>query len=354
MGPAEAAMTQMTAIPSASSSYFLQLDPSGQVDILDSSLMHNKPDMVDETVYEIQLDSFMMDERNVEIINLQNFQNAVTFPQEFLGDQQFAAAFDSQVQYQVDELNLNELLMNAAAAAAISAPAPTEPITETFDETVPDFTVETEVECETEPCATTNSMNLMSMPGIAEQTFQDPQTLLYSPMVTDSGNGTEQRTSTEALLSLNFKTEENLSLEAASFTETFTPAVESEQSENYSGKENNIKDDLPEESLYSKDSENTVKTNRKAIKRTRKLELPDNIMEFTEEAVIPPRLEISPTSTTQDDPIPPIVVTLEEDDVEEDGEMEGPSPLVSTYLHEGIDPDDELYISYLSRPDSSS
>lgn len=337
MGSTEVALTQLSAMPPGnSSSYFLQLDPSGQVDILESSLVLNKPDMVDETVYEIQLDPCMMDERNLEVINL---QNTVTFHPQFLDEHQFTTSLDtSEVHYQLDDFSLNQLLLNNATVIPATATT-TEVVSEQREEEiVPEFTVETEVATESDQMLS-SELNPIMPPGVSFNQDEINHTQSFSQSV--SSGVTEEA-------NLSNLTPEDHEIK----TDGVSSEVETEEKKT-GEEESGAKE---KSRVVWSEKKSRKKRSRKLIEKFVRRELPDKIMEFTEEAVIPPVVEIVPTPSTNTPPVSPPVVTIGDDEGsdEEDDFMDASLPHVSRFIYDGIDKDDELYISYLSRPSLES
>lgn len=348
MGSAETGLTQMAHIPSASSSsYFLQLDPSGQIDILESSLVLSKPDMREETVYEIQLDQYVMDDRNVgnvefiNLQNLQNFQNTVTFqPTEILAEpqQQFATTFDpQQFQFQIDDLNLQQILINSNAfQQATTVPPMVNQVVEEDLGSVPDFTVETEIvsEVEAEPL-TTAGANVGLVDNSTFSQFIIPDIQPYSGNVEANAALRDDTNLGSQLLA-----PEPLDVKVKQEPDLIEPKTQSE-----------IKQEAESMDVDSQafgESEKTVKV---------KDQPPDHIMEFAEDPVMPPLVEMYPSfQSSETDPIEPPQVTIYDSD-DEDGtgdDLNSEKNFQSKFLPSGMDPDDELYISFLSRPDSNS
>lgn len=297
--------------------------------------------MADETVYEIQLDPFMMDERNVEIINLPNLQNTGAFQQEFVEEHQFGTTFypqvnsyEPQVQFtQLDEFSLNQFLINAAGAAV---PIATELNPPVFDEsaTVPDFTVETEVAAGLE----TEQVQTIVMSGVPGQPFE--QQIVYVQGAPGSSE-IQLHQSVPSVCVTESSVESALEPNAESLHES---SMDVDQNVN----DTITKDDEDLEISLAKESSPV----RKSVKRN----LPDVVMPFTDEPVLPPIVEILPSTVESDAAGVSSVVTLNDEDgdaSEDDGSDEIPENL-QDYLHEGIDPDDELYISFLKRPSRSS
>lgn len=343
MGSTEVALTQLSAIPPGnSSSYFLQLDPSGQVDILESSLVLNKPDMVDETVYEIQMDPYMMDERNFEVINL---QNAVTFQPQFLDEHQFPASFDTttEVHYQLDDFSLNQLLLNNATVIPATATT-TEVVNEAGeDEIVPEFTVETEVATESDQIISSELNAIMPL-GVS---FNQDEINHMQSSSSESISFAPAEVSEEANFSTVTLDGQEIKVEVLS-SEAWVEEKKISEEEASSAKEKSR--------VVWSEKKNRKNRSRKLVEKLVKRVLPDKIMEFNEAAVIPPVVEIVPTPITNTPPVSPPVVTIaeDEDNGDDDDLMNDDLPHMSRFIYDGIDKDDELYISYLSRPSLES
>ncbi|CAL8121770.1 unnamed protein product [Orchesella dallaii] len=340
MGSAEAALTQMASIPSASSSsYFLQLDPSGHIDILESSLVLSKPDMADETVYEIQLDQYMMDERNVEIVNLQqlqHLQNTVTIQPDFIDENQFTSFDPQQIQYNIEDINLSQMLGSNNV------------VQEAVDEPVPDFTVETEIVTET-PLPTPNVLNT-SVPTAYGPAGTHQHILTHEPMQIETTAVVEHQ---EFLIKNEFppatvKLEGNISHQ-----------LPPSQQESSSGENHGIKIETPDKQETGSNNEKSgtstsdkLKSDATAVKAVEH-EFEENEYAGFSDPIIPPVVELFSNPSARKIYVPPTVTILEDDDDEEDVPQGTDKLFKSSFLYDGIDPDDELYISYLSRPDQN-
>ncbi|ODM95983.1 putative zinc finger protein [Orchesella cincta] len=333
MGSAEAALTQMASIPSASSSsYFLQLDPSGHIDILESSLVLSKPDMADETVYEIQLDPYMMDERNVEIINLQQFQHLQTIQQqnaavpiqsELIEEHHFTSFDPQQIQYHIDDMNLSQILASSNVVVQDAA-----------EEMVPDFTVETEIVTETAP-PTSNVLNTcLPLPtgrGIHQNVLHHEPMQIETSIVSEHSGFVIK--------------EENVSDQLP-----FTQPLSVDEQQMTPVKQEAINITAKSESVASDDSKKPI-VDAATIKSEDECE--ENEFHGFSEPFVPPRVELFSNPSARRTPVPP-TVTIYDDEDEDDSinvsQVTNNKTFKSCFLHDGIDPDDELYASYLSRP----